>query len=201
MNKIRLAGCVTTEPTYSHECFGEKFYEFYLQVLRKSNNADTLKCIVPEVLKDGISQFEGIEIVGEIRTRNYDRADGTRGCEVFVFVTETAEYLDEDVNEATFNGFICKEPKFRETPLGRQICDVLIASNREKSNRSDYIPCITWGRTALRVAQMSIGTKIEVVGRLQSREYIKHLEDDTEETRVAYEVSVITVKECETDGV
>ena len=200
MNKIRLAGCVTTEPTYSHECFGEKFYEFYLQVLRKSSNADTLKCIIPEVLKDGVSQLEGIEVVGEIRTRNYDRADGSRGCEVFVFVTETAEYSEEDVNEVTFDGFICKEPKYRETPLGRQICELIIASNRENSGRSDYIPCITWGRTALRVAQLNIATKVKIVGRLQSREYVKHLKDGAEETRVAYEVSAITVKECEADG-
>lgn len=200
MNKIRLAGCVTTEPTYSHECFGEKFYEFYLQVLRKSNNADTLKCIVSETIKNGISQLEGIEVVGEIRTRNYDRTDGSRGCEVFVFVTETAEYSEEDVNEVAFDGFICKEPKYRETPLGRQICDVLIASNRERNKKSDYIPCIAWGRNALRVAQISVGTKVEIVGRLQSREYIKHFSDGTEETRVAYEVSVATIKECETDG-
>lgn len=196
MNKIKLSGCVTIEPTYSHECFGEKFYEFYLQVLRKSGNADTLKCIIPEVLKDGISQFDAIEVVGEVRTRNYDRADGTRGCEVFVFVTEANEYSDEDVNELTVDGYICKEPNYRETPLGRQICDVLIASNRERSKQSDYIPCITWGRNALRVERMSVGTKIEIVGRLQSREYIKHLEDGAEETRVTYEVSAITVKEC-----
>ena len=196
MNKIRLAGCVTTEPIYSHEYFGEKFYQFYLQTLRKSHNADVLKCIVPEVLKDGISQLDAIEVVGEIRTRNYDRADGTRGCEAFVFVTEVNEYSDEDVNELTVGGYICIEPNYRETPLGRQICDVLIASNRERSKQSDYIPCITWGRNALRVKQMSVGTKIEIVGRLQSREYIKHLEDGAEERRVTYEVSAITVKEC-----
>lgn len=200
MNKIKLSGCVTIEPTYSHECFGEKFYEFYLQVLRKSGNADTLKCIIPEVLKDGISQFDAIEVVGEVRTRNYGRADGTRGCEVFVFVTEVNEYSGEDYNKAFFDGFICKEPNYRETPLGRRICDVLIASNRERNDRSDYIPCIAWDRNARRTSEMPVATKVEIVGRLQSREYIKHFSDGTEEARVAYEVSVATIKECETDG-
>lgn len=197
MNKIRLAGCVTTEPTCSHECFGEKFYEFYLQVLRKSSNADTLKCIISEALRDGVSQLEGIEVVGEIRTRNYDRVDGSRGFEVFVFVTETAEYSEEDVNEVTFDGFICKEPNYRETPLGRQICDVLIANNRERNKKSDYIPCIVWGRNALRASQMAVGAKIEASGRLQSREYIKRYEDGIEETKTAYELSIATIKECE----
>ena len=138
----------------------------YLQVLRKSGNADTLKCIIPEVLKDGISQFDAIEVVGEVRTRNYDRADGTRGCEVFVFVTETAEYKEQDINTTTFDGYICKEPNYRETPLGRRICDVLIASNRERNDRTDYIPCIAWDRNARRTSEMPVATKVEIVGRL-----------------------------------
>ena len=197
MNKIRLAGCVKTEPTFSHETFGEKFYSFYIDVLRKNAKSDVLKCIVPEILKNSITQFDGVEITGEIRTRNYLKADGKNGLEVLVFVTEVNEYTEEEVNEVVINGYICKEPNYRETPLGREICDILIASNRERNRSSDYIPCITWGRTARRTSGMLVSTKVDIVGRLQSREYIKRLEDGTEETRVAYEVSVATIKECD----
>ena len=200
MNKIKLSGCINTEPTFKYEFFGEKFYEFLIEILRKNRKSDVIRCVVPEILKGSISQCEGVELIGEIRTRNYTREDETRGCEVFVFVTEVNEYSGEDYNKAFFDGFICKEPNYRETPLGRRICDVLIASNRERNDRSDYIPCIAWDRNARRTSEMPVATKVEIVGRLQSREYIKHFSDGTEETRVAYEVSVATIKECETDG-
>lgn len=202
MNKIRLTGIVANNPTYSHEVYGEKFYSFYLINERLSGTNDVLCCIISEaVMPTFIEQDANIEIVGNIRTRNYTEEDGKRKCEIRVFVDHVSGTFERNinVNEVTLNGTICKESKYRTTPLGREIADVLVASNRERSRNSDYIPCVAWGRNALRVSQMTVGTKVVIIGRFQSREYIKHLEDGTEETRVAYELSICKIKESETD--
>lgn len=200
MNKIKVTGFVANEPAYSHKIYGEKFYKFNLKSERLSGTTDTLPCIVSETIVGTVEWQKDIEITGEIRTRNYTDENGKRKCEISIFVESVRDYDGfHDDNEVTLTGFICKEPKYRETPLGRQICELVIASNRERSDKSDYIPSIAWGRNALRVSQMAVGAKVEVVGRFQSREYIKHLEDGTEETRVAYELSICKIKESETD--
>ena len=111
--------------------------------------------------------------------------------EIFVFVTNICDY-EEDKNDVELDGFICKEPKYRRTPLGRQITDLLIASNREHF-KSDYIPCIAWGRNAIRTSEFNVGTRVKVLGRLQSREYKKKIDDGTYEVRTAYELSAYMI--------
>lgn len=197
MNTIKLSGCVCESPVYSHTTARENFYCFYIDNVRKSGNSNVLKCVVSEMLVEQIEAQTGIEIIGEVRTRNSTRADGTSFCDVYVFVKEVTEYLpnnDYDENIVNVECKICKAPIYRRTPKGRKIADVVIASDRKNGYRSDYIPTIAWGRTALRVANMEIGTQLNLVGRLQSREYQKKLSDDTYETRTAYELSVMEME-------
>lgn len=194
MNKIILSGKVTDEPTFSHEVHGEKFYRFRLLSSRQSGNCDILVCIVPEIIKNGISEGNDVKVFGEIRTRNVHENDKNH-LEITVFVKEVLLY-DKDENIVELDGFICKEPTYRVTPFGRQITDLMVASNREYF-KSDYIPCITWGRNAIRASEFNVGTRVKVFGRLQSREYIKKIEDGTEETRVAYELSANRVDVAE----
>ena len=191
MNKIVLAGLVTEEPTFSHEVHGEKFYRFRLLSSRQSGNCDILMCTVPEIIKNGINEGNKVKVFGEIRTRNVNEADKSH-LEVTVFVKEVLLY-EEDENNVELDGFICKEPTYRETPLGRQVSDLIIASNRERNFKSDYIPCIAWGRNAIRTSELNVGTRVKVLGRLQSREYNKRLGDGTYEVRIAYELSSAVV--------
>lgn len=193
MNKITLAGIVDGEIEYSHESHGEKFYKFYFSTARKSGAVDTLKCIVSQWMVDKLKENEQFKIVGEVRTRNYDDNNGKRCMEVFVFVNEVLEYCGADKNHLEVDGFICKEPIYRETPLGRKICDLLVASNR-LCHKSDYIPCISWGGSAIASSLLEIGEHILVQGRLQSRIYIKKLNETDFAERVAYEVSTESVK-------
>ena len=186
MNKIVLAGLVTEEPKFSHEVHGEKFYRFRLLSSRKSGNCDVLVCIVPEIIKNGINEGNMVKVFGEIRTRNVHEDDKNH-LEITVFVKEVLLY-EEDENNVELDGFICKEPTYRETPFGRQITDLMVASNREYF-KSDYIPCIAWGRNAIRASEFNVGTRVKVLGRLQSREYKKKIDDGTYEVRTAYELS------------
>lgn len=198
MNKIVLAGLVTEEPTFSHEVHGEKFYRFYLSSSRQSGYCDVLMCTVPEIIKNGISEGNKVKVFGEIRTRNVHEDDKSH-LEVTVFVKEVLLY-EKDENNVELDGFICKEPVYRETPFGRQITDLIVASNRERNYKSDYIPCIAWGRNAIRTSEFNVGTRVKVSGRLQSREYNKRLGDETYEVRTAYELSAAMVDAVEESG-
>ena len=129
MNKIRLDGKVATEPEFSHECKGEKFYKLFLEVGRKSEVVDTFPCMVPEVFLKDFEVGECIGINGEIRTRN-NHSEGNRKVEIYVFVLGVYDYEGQDSNSVELEGYVCKEPIYRETPLGRAISDLLIASNR-----------------------------------------------------------------------
>ena len=191
MNKIILSGKVTDEPTFSHEVHGEKFYRFRLLSSRQSGNCDILVCIVPEIIKNGISEGNKVKVLGEIRTRNVHENDKNH-LEITVFVKDVLLY-EEDENNVESDGFICKEPVYRETPFGRQITDLIVASNRERNYKSDYIPCIAWGRNAIRTSEFNVGTRVKVLGRLQSREYNKRLGDETYEARTAYELSAYMI--------
>ena len=198
MNKIVLAGLVTEEPTFSHEVHGEKFYRFSLSSSRMSGTNDILPCTVSEILKKDIEEGTEIKVLGEIRTRNVHENDKNH-LEITVFVKEVLSY-EKDENNVELDGFICKEPTYRETPLGRQVSDLIIASNRERNFKSDYIPCIAWGRNAIRTSELNVGTRVKVLGRLQSREYNKRLGYETYEVRTAYELSssmVSVVEESE----
>lgn len=194
MNKIYLQGIVS-ELEFSHEYKGEKFYSFNLSSNRLSGVADVLPCIVPEVNLPYIYEGQIVGICGEVRTRNVE-VEGKRHLEIYVFVKETGSCGADDENFVLLNGSICKQPILRETPLGRTICDVILAVNRPCGN-SGYIPCIFWGRQALRVAEMEVGKEISITGRLQSREYVKQNLFGECETKTAYELSVVELKGVE----
>ena len=192
MNKIRLDGKVTTEPEFSHECKGEKFYKLFLESGRKSEVVDTLPCLVPEVFLKDVEVGECVGINGEIRTRN-NHSDGKSKLEIYVFVLGVDNYEGQDSNYVELEGYVCKDPLYRETPRGREIADLTIASNRPYG-KSDYIPCIVWGRNALIASDIPVGAKVIIYGRLQSREYVKMLDDETREIKVAYELSASSLE-------
>lgn len=194
MNKIKLAGTVVSSVELSHTFLGENFYSFDIESERTSGNTDKLPCMVPQMLVGDIKEGAKIALNGEIRSRNERDEIGTH-CRLAVFVTEVLDYCGYDENNVELEGFICKEPKYRKTPSEREICDLLIASNRERSNKSDYIPCITWGRNAVRTSLMKVSDKVKVIGRFQSREYTKRYENDVEEIKTALEVSVNIISE------
>lgn len=183
MNKIEVAGRVS-KPKFSHETFGERMFEFCIYPKRWSGVEDELICLVPETLAREVKENEKTKLYGEIRSR----IDAAGRLVIYVFVTGVSEY-EQDMNVANLTGFICKCPVYHETPLGRNITDVMIASNRERNRRNDYIPCIFWGRNSFRTCDLKLGTEMEVFGRLQSRLYLKKYEDGTEETRQTHELS------------
>lgn len=196
-NKVYLRGKVISEPVFSHEVFEEKFYEVNLQVPRLSEFNDIIPIIVSERLLD-VNDFKlnkEIAVRGQFRSYNKQQ-EGKSKLVLTVFVREICE-IDENLNPNTIElvGYICKPPVFRTTPFKREICDVLLAVNRAY-NKSDYIPCITWGRNARYVKNFQIGERIELCGRIQSREYQKKISDDEYETKVAYEISVTKISSC-----
>lgn len=190
MNRITISGKVENTPEFSHKTFNENFYTFFLSSLRISGTADIIKCIAPEIVVTNIAENDNVIISGEIRTRNEYDANGKRKLIVYLFCKDIQPYSDCDVNSVEIYGFTCKTVPYRETPLGREIADTIIACNRTNSDKSDYIPCIVWGRNARRFANLEVGEKIHALGRLQSREYVKKLDDETEQTMIAYELSL-----------
>lgn len=196
MNNIKLNGVVKTEPVFSHSSKGEDFFNFELEVARKSGNLDILNCVIPSCYADRINADDSVELDGEIRTRNeiIDEGTGRKRLVVYIFVKEVNEFIGHQDNEAVVYGYICKEPVFRTTPNGREICDLIIASNRA-SGRSDYIPTIAWGRTAQRLSILDVGTGIELHGRMQSRTYTKVLDDESVIEKTTYELSVLYATE------
>lgn len=199
-NNVRLGGRVASKLEESHEIFGEKFYRFYIQIDRLSGIKDNIPVIISERLID-IDSFDNgklILIEGQYRSYNQLMENSKSKLVLTVFVKDLeTENLDEKVctiNELTLVGCICKPPIYRKTPLGRNIADVLVAVNRAY-NKSDYIPCILWGRNAKFCQGLGIGTNVKLEGRIQSREYEKKHEDGSIEKRVAYEVSVSKFEE------
>ena len=197
-NKVTVAGEVVSQFRFSHEVFGEGFYIFDLAVTRLSGTVDTLPVMVSDRLVDVTQDCRGclVEVVGQLRT--YNQNDGEkRRLKLNIFALEL--YLVEgaidprESNEIYLGGYICKEPVYRKTPQGREITDLLLAVNRPYG-KSDYIPCLAWGRNAVYVAGLSVGNRICITGRLQSREYTKQLSETQFETRTAYEVSVHTLE-------
>ena len=199
-NKATFSGEIISEFEYSHEVLGEKFYTSVLSVKRKSGVYDNIPFMVSERLVDVAELWTGqiVMLSGQIRSHNNRNGDKHK-LVLFVFVREIS-LLDEhekyDSNNVVIDGYICKEPIYRRTPLGREITDVLIAVNRAYG-KSDYIPCIVWGRTAKFVGHLPVGTHIEMTGRFQSRPYTKKISEDEIENRVAYEVSVSKIEVIE----
>lgn len=192
-NNIKIGGMVVSEPEFSHELYEEKFYRFYIETKRLSNYTDKLPVIVSERLVqiDALKNGDLLEIVGQFRSYN-QLIDNRSKLVLSIFAKEVEKVDNEDIltlNEATFIGYICKNPIYRKTPLGREIADVLIAVNRSYK-KSDYIPCILWGRNAKFCETLSVGSMVKLTGRIQSRNYEKKLEDGTVIPKVAYEVSI-----------
>ena len=193
-NKLQLTGIISEEPVYSHEVFGEGFYETMITVPRLSDQTDTIPMTISDRLisQNGIEVGDKVSVVGQFRS--YNKLEGEKSRLLLTaFVRDVvSEDEIENPNQIDICGYICKQPVYRTTPFKREICDVLLAVNRAY-NKSDYIPCILWGRNARFVQSLPIGTKISVSGRIQSRKYVKNLGNDVSEERVAYEVSVSKV--------
>lgn len=203
-NKIELCGVIASVPELNHKTYGENFYGFRLSCSRKSTEKDMLPIIVSDRLVEikDLQVGKKISVKGQVRTFNKHISDDKRKLLIMVFardvreVEEESESAPEFNNNVKLNGYICKPPVYRVTPKGREIADVLIAVNRTYG-KSDYIPCITWGRNARYTGNLDVGTRVDVEGRLQSREYTKKLDDGTEEIRTAYEISVSRIEESE----
>ena len=180
-NKVSVIGTVVSEFTFSHEVFGEGFYLVDLSVSRLSEQADIIPLMISERLIDVTKNYEGctVEAIGQFRS--YNRHEGAKNRLVLsVFVREVnflPEFTDyTKTNQIFLDGYICKEPIYRKTPLGREIADILLAVNRPYG-KSDYIPCIAWGRNARYASGFAVGTRVCIWGRVQSREYTKKLSD------------------------
>lgn len=205
-NKIELCGVIASTPELNHKTYGENFYGFRLSCSRKSTEKDMLPIIVSDRLVEikDLQVDKRISVKGQVRTFNKHISDDKRKLLIMVFARDVREVEEESESAPEFNnnvklsGYICKPPVYRVTPKGREIADVLIAVNRTYG-KSDYIPCITWGRNARYTGNLDVGTRVDVEGRLQSREYTKKLDDGTEEIRTAYEISVSRIEEREED--
>ena len=197
-NAITLRGTLCEFPSLSHENHGRKFYRFLLSVPRLSGAIDTLPVIADEEVMNqmDLSGGEMLKVVGQVRSHN-QRTDGVRHLLIFVFATAITAEDGEPINEVTIEGPICREPTYRTTPLGREICDAMLAVPRA-FHRADYLPCILWGRIAKMVAECHTRDVISVQGRLQSRVYTK-LTDTGPQERTAYEISALTAEIIEED--
>lgn len=190
-NKVQIAGEVVSEPKFSHEIYGENFYEFDVKVNRLSNSFDTIPVTVSDRLLNGKELSVGKFIEGIGQYRSYNKLDGEKSrllLTIFLREFEVKETI-EQTNSIQIVGYVCKEPIYRTTPFNREICDVLLAVNRNYG-KSDYIPCIAWGRNARFVKNFKVGDKVRVEGRIQSREYQKKVENEETLTKTAYEVSL-----------
>ena len=193
-NQVSVAGEIVSEFKFSHEVFGEGFYSLEIRVGRLSDSYDLIPLMISERLMDVKADYRGqyIEVLGQFRS--YNRHEASRNRLVLsVFAREVSICQEEDStvkpNHIYLDGYICKAPVYRKTPLGREIADLLVAVNRPYG-KSDYIPCICWGRNARFAEKFQVGEHIQLWGRIQSREYQKKLSENEVEKRVAYEVSV-----------
>ena len=202
-NYLTLVGKVTGEKKFSHEIYGERFFIFNLSIPRLSGTSDIIPITISERLIGEDTLQEGKKLLVKGQFRSYNSYEGERNrliLTVFAKDVREVEEIEEEseneivkkdvvTNEVVLIGYICKKPIYRQTPFGREIADILLAVNRAY-NKSDYIPCIAWGRNARFCQNLEVGSQIKLVGRVQSRTYEKKHEDGSVEERVAYEVSV-----------
>lgn len=190
INTITLRGSLCGLPVYSHENHGRRFWRFSLDVPRLSGAVDTLPVIAEESLVMAIDPTSGsmLTVTGQIRSHN-QRSETGRHLLIFVFASTVLAEDGEPLNDVILEGPLCKEPTFRRTPLGRQICDAMLAVPRA-FRRADYLPCILWGRTAQEVSSCHVRDRVRIYGRLQSRDYTK-LTVDGAFQRTAYEISAL----------
>lgn len=198
-NSAHLIGTILSELEFSHKTYGEVFYILLIGVLRKSGYEDSIRLMVSERLiwNMDLQPGETVSVSGQIRTYNQEY-DGKNHLNIVVFARELKQ-LDEALpheNQICLEGFVCKKPTRRTSPLGREICDIMLAVNR-MYNKSDYIPCIAWGRNAAYGGELEVGSRLLLEGRIQSREYKKRDEAGNISVKVAYEVSVIKMEALE----
>ena len=193
-NQVQIMGEILSEFSFSHEVYGEGFYMMDISVKRLSDSYDIIPVMISERLIDVTQNYKGemIQIFGQFRS--YNRHEEKKNRLVLSIFAREISFVEEEndkikSNQIFLDGYICKNPVYRRTPLGREIADMLLAVNRPYG-KSDYIPCICWGRNARFASGFEVGGHVQIWGRIQSREYVKRLENDTTEKRVAYEVSV-----------
>lgn len=197
-NNIIISGEVVSEAVFNHEVFGEKFYLVSLMVKRLSDTSDIIPLMVSDRLVDlsALEQGKLVSVQGQLRS--YNKHEETRNRLILSVFARNIEFVEEDesadkCNNIVLDGYVCKQPVYRKTPLGREICDILVAVNRPYG-KSDYIPCICWGRNARFAEGFNVGDRIKVNGRLQSRTYTKKIDENTTEEKTAYEVSVSKIE-------
>ena len=193
-NQVTIMGEIASPFTLSHEVYGEGFYMVDVNVKRLSNSEDRIPLMISERLIDVTQDYTGEFIMVSGQFRSYNRHDEQKNRLVLSVFVREEEFIDEELDGAKTNnifldGYICKLPVYRKTPLGREIADLLLAVNRPYG-KSDYIPCICWGRNARFASAFEVGEHVQIIGRIQSREYIKKLTETETEKRTAYEVSV-----------
>ena len=193
-NQVTIMGQVDSEFEFSHEVFGEGFYIVEVLVKRLSNSDDRIPLMISDRLIDVTQDYRGEYIVAHGQFRSYNRHEEQKNRLVLSVFVREVEFVEEEpegakTNSILLDGYICKEPVYRKTPLGREIADLLLAVNRPYG-KSDYIPCICWGRNARFASGFEVGEHVQVLGRIQSREYIKKLSETETQKRIAYEVSV-----------
>ncbi|MCC8136997.1 MAG: single-stranded DNA-binding protein [Clostridiales bacterium] len=193
-NQVSIMGKIISEFSFSHEVFGEGFYMVDISVQRLSDSIDIIPVMVSERLIDVTKDYQGasIQVFGQFRS--YNRHEEKKNRLVLSVFARELSFTEDDSdkvksNQIFLDGFICKTPVYRRTPLGREIADMLLAVNRPYG-KSDYIPCICWGRNARFASGFEVGGHVQVWGRIQSREYVKKLDEESAERRIAYEVSV-----------
>ena len=197
-NRVTIVGEVVSEFEFSHEVYGEGFYTLNISVNRLSDSVDIIPLMISERLIDVTKDYKGmkLEVSGQFRSYNRHEENKNR-LMLSIFVRELQLYdnyeEENSTNQIFLDGYICKPAIYRRTPLGREIADVLIAVNRPYG-KSDYIPCIAWGRNARFAAGFEVGSHIQIYGRIQSREYVKKISEDECERRTAYEVSVSKIE-------
>jgi len=194
-NNVSISGRAVSSPEFSHEVYGEGFYLVYIRVPRLSDTYDNIPVMFSErlVQPDSISEGTFISVEGQFRSYNNFNNNSGHKLMLTVFAREI-EFSEEEVshknpNQIFLNGYVCRKPMYRTTPFGREIADILLAVNRAY-NKSDYIPCIAWGRNARYAGTFEVGDNIRIWGRIQSRAYQKKITEEEVEERVAYEISV-----------
>ncbi len=192
-NQVVIKGNIYSEPIYSHSVMGEGFYEFVLSVKRLSAEVDYLPVTISERLLPEIKDTKSeVGIIGQLRSYNKQENDKSRLI-LTIFAREIVDSESLNIsNQINITGYICKEPIYRTTPFGREITDILVAVNRAY-NKSDYLPCIAWGRNARFAGDLETGDKVELTGRIQSRTYQKKIDENSVVTKTAYEVSISSI--------
>ena len=200
-NQVSIVGEIISDFQYSHEVYGEGFYMVEVAVSRLSNFSDYIPLMISERLIDTSQSYIGQKVYVTGQFRSYNRHEELKNRLVLSVLVREIEFIEEETEEMKSNqilldGYICKDPIYRKTPLGREIADLLVAVNRSYG-KSDYIPCICWGRNARFAARFEVGVHVQIWGRIQSREYVKRLNEDEVEKRTAYEVSVSKIEYME----